>query len=185
MHYHEGWIWKMHTEFYVRSLKGGDPWGDVGNSKVRYRVHKGPPLVHILSQMNPVFTLVPYFSKILCNIVSLSTPRSSTWSLSFRFSNQNICISHLSHPYYMPRPFHPHRFEANSRSPSRDDIHRLLRNPLNRVSSVGIATGWTIGLSGFDSRGGLGVFFSPPCPDRLWDPPSLLSNGYGGLFPWR
>jgi len=28
-------------------------------------------------------------------------------------------------------------------------------------------------------------FFSlPPCPDRLWGAPSLLSNGYQGLFPW-
>jgi hypothetical protein len=23
-----------------------------------------------------------------------------------------------------------------------------------------------------------------PCPDTLWCPPSLLSNGYQGLFPW-
>jgi hypothetical protein len=27
-------------------------------------------------------------------------------------------------------------------------------------------------------------FSSPPCPDRLWSPPSLLCNGYQGLFPW-
>jgi hypothetical protein len=27
-------------------------------------------------------------------------------------------------------------------------------------------------------------FSSPPCPERLWDPPNLLSNGYQGLFPW-
>jgi len=26
---------------------------------------------------------------------------------------------------------------------------------------------------------------SPPRPDRLWSPPSLLSNGFQGLFPWR
>jgi len=27
-------------------------------------------------------------------------------------------------------------------------------------------------------------FSSPPHPDRFWGPPSLLSNGYQGLFPW-
>jgi hypothetical protein len=27
-------------------------------------------------------------------------------------------------------------------------------------------------------------FSSPPRPDRLWGPPSLLSNGYQGPFPW-
>jgi hypothetical protein len=23
------------------------------------------------------------------------------------------------------------------------------------------------------------------CPERLWGPPSLLSNGYQGFFPWE
>jgi hypothetical protein len=26
-------------------------------------------------------------------------------------------------------------------------------------------------------------FSSPPCPEQLWGPPSLLSNGYQGFFP--
>jgi len=27
------------------------------------------------------------------------------------------------------------------------------------------------------------LFLYPLCPDRLWGPPSLLYNGYGGPFP--
>jgi hypothetical protein len=52
-------------------------------------------------------------------------------------------------------------------------------------SVVGIATGY-----GLDDRGvGVAVpvrsriFSSPRRPDRLWDPSSLLSNGYRRLFP--
>jgi hypothetical protein len=46
------------------------------------------------------------------------------------------------------------------------------------------ATGWTIGVLWFDSRRGLGIFFSsPPRPERLWGPLNLLSNAYQGLFP--
>jgi hypothetical protein len=42
-------------------------------------------------------------------------------------------------------------------------------------------TGYRLDGLGFESRQRLGVFSSPPYPDRLWSP----SNGYQGLFPWR
>jgi len=80
--------------------------------EVHYRVHKSPPLILIMRQMHSVHSLPPYFPKTHSNIIVLCTPRSSKRSLPFRFSNQNIiCISHFSHPCYMPRPSHPPRLD--------------------------------------------------------------------------
>jgi hypothetical protein len=44
------------------------------------------------------------------------------------------------------------------------------------------ATGWMIGSSSPDRE--WEFFSTPPRTDRLWSPPSLLSDGYQGLFPW-
>jgi hypothetical protein len=56
----------------------------------------------------------------------------------------------------------------------------------SRDSSVSIAwaTGWKIGVLGFDSRRGLGIFLFTTASRTDLGPPSLLSNGYQGLFPW-
>jgi len=66
-----------------------------------------PPLVPILSQWHSVHTYSHNFPKIHSNFNFPSMPRSSKWSLPFRFSNQNIiCISHISHACYMSLPSH-------------------------------------------------------------------------------
>jgi hypothetical protein len=65
------------------------------NPKVYYRVHKSPPLIPFLIQINIVHTTPSYLSKIHLNIILLPTSRSSYRTLSYRVSHQNpIRIPH-------------------------------------------------------------------------------------------
>ena len=81
------------------------------NPKVHYLIHKCPPPVPILSQLNPVHTPTSNFLKIHLIIILPSTPGSPNWSLSFRFPHQYpVHASPLPQTRNMPRPSHSSRF---------------------------------------------------------------------------
>jgi hypothetical protein len=64
--------------------------------KVHWYLHNSLPSVFVLSQMNLINTSTLYSNTFHFNIIIPCKPRSSEWSLPFRFSNQNfVRITHL------------------------------------------------------------------------------------------
>jgi hypothetical protein len=68
-------------------------------------------------------------------------------------------------------------------------VVELIKFFFNILMGAGIAqcySAWAMGcmIGGSIPGRGWECFSSPPRPDRLWGPLSLLSNGYQGFFPW-
>ena len=82
------------------------------NPKVHYHIHKCPSYFTILRQLNLVHTPTSQFLKINVIIFLPCMPRSTKWTLSFRFPHQSpVYASPLTHMCYMPCPSHSSRFD--------------------------------------------------------------------------
>ena len=82
------------------------------NPKVHYRIHKSPPPVPILIQINKVKVSTAQALKTHFNIILSSKPWPFKCSFSLMFLHQNpVYSSPLPHTCYMPRPSYSCRFD--------------------------------------------------------------------------
>jgi hypothetical protein len=93
-------LWKVPlTEMHQGTTRGG-----VG----ALHVNKSPPVISVMSQLNPIHTFKTYFFKIDLAL-SLHCSRSSKVVFSHQIFWTKFCVSHPSDASCMPRPSHLYR----------------------------------------------------------------------------
>ena len=113
--FHAGRWLEDRTTLLTYSMEQSPSWEDIQeihcilrNPMVYYSIHKCPPPVPILSQLDPVHKPTSYFLKI--HLIFPSKTGSPKCSLSLRFPHQNpLYASSLPHMRYMPCPSHSSR----------------------------------------------------------------------------
>ena len=113
------------------------------NPKVHYRTHNRPLPISILGPPNPFHIPTSHLLDIHPNIIHLSTPRPSQWSLSLQLPHQDpIRPPLLTHTRHMPCPSH------SSRSPAQYWVRRTDHlAPRYAVSSIPPVTSSLLGLN--------------------------------------
>jgi len=132
------------------------------NLKVYYLIHKCPPPVLILRQIDPVHIPTSQLLKIHLNIILTSMLGSPKWSLSIRFPHQNPAYpSPRTHTCYMPHPSHSRFYHLNNigwgvqfilQPPDSDQYHSQLSwNFVHLIYSNGISYLSICDQSGYES----------------------------------